>query len=140
MTLFILDSDILSLLERGDPLVANRCKAAVGNTLATTVISVEEMLSGWYTLLRKAKRKEQVVTAYDRLATNVEFLATFSLLRFPAGAVDRFEQFKSMKLGVRGQDLRIAAIALEYGGTLVTRNTRDFRCIPGLTLEDWSRP
>jgi tRNA(fMet)-specific endonuclease VapC len=140
MTLFILDSDILSLLERGDPVVANHCKAAIGDTLATTVISIEEMLSGWYTLLRKAKRKEQIVTAYDRLATSVEFLAAFSLLRFPAGAVDRIEQFKSMKLGVRGQDMRIAAIVLEYGGTLVTRNSRDFQRIPGLTIEDWSQP
>jgi tRNA(fMet)-specific endonuclease VapC len=139
MTLFVLDSDILSLLAKGEPIVA-RCQNAAGNTLATTVISVEEMLSGWYTLLRKSKRKEQVVAAYDQLATSVEFLAAFPLLRFTSGALDRFESFKKMRLGVRGQDLRIAAIVLESGGTLVTRNVRDFQHIPALSMEDWSRP
>jgi tRNA(fMet)-specific endonuclease VapC len=80
-----------------------------------------------------------VVAAYDHLATSVEFLASFTLLRFTEGALDRFEGFKKMKLGVRGQDLRIAAIALEQGGTLVTRNVRDFQRIVGLVVEDWSR-
>jgi predicted nucleic acid-binding protein len=61
----------------------------------------------------------------------------------------------SDRLGVRGRarpvrstegrkaqrgsyDLRIAAIALELGATVVTRNLRDFNRIPGPTCEDWS--
>ena len=35
-------------------------------------------------------------------------------------------------------DLRIAAITLEYGGTLVTRNVSDFRTISDLPIVDWS--
>jgi tRNA(fMet)-specific endonuclease VapC len=43
-----------------------------------------------------------------------------------------------MKLNVGRMDLRIGAIALEHGATVVTRNLRDFRRIPNLTAEDWS--
>ena len=35
-------------------------------------------------------------------------------------------------------DQQIAATVLRHGGTVVTRNVRDFKVIPGLTVEDWS--
>ena len=37
-------------------------------------------------------------------------------------------------------DLQIAAIALTNGCTLVTHNTTEFSCVPGLVLEDWEMP
>jgi tRNA(fMet)-specific endonuclease VapC len=43
-----------------------------------------------------------------------------------------------MNLNVRKMDLRIAAIVLEAGGTLVSRNLRDFRRVPNLVVEDWA--
>ena len=51
----------------------------------------------------------------------------------------RYEAFKALKLGIRSKDLRIAAIALEHAGTLVTRNVRDFQRIPGLAVENWAQ-
>lgn len=39
---------------------------------------------------------------------------------------------------IGGNDLWIAAMAVMYGATLVTNNTREFSRVPGLVLEDWS--
>lgn len=36
-------------------------------------------------------------------------------------------------------DLRIACIALVTSSTLLSRNLRDFRKVPGLAVEDWTR-
>ena len=75
---------------------------------------------------------------YRRLADTTQMLGRFSVLSFTEGAIARFEQLKNLKLNVRHMDLRIAAITLEHGGTLVTRNLRDFRDVPSLAIEDWS--
>jgi tRNA(fMet)-specific endonuclease VapC len=66
------------------------------------------------------------------------FLSHFRILSLTEAAISRYEQLKALKLGTKKMDLRIAAITLEHGGRLVTRNVRDFRDIPGLVIEDWA--
>jgi tRNA(fMet)-specific endonuclease VapC len=106
--------------------------------LATTAITIEEQLSGWYTLLRRSKETSQLAHAYQRLADTVQALSRFHILSFTEPAIERFSQLKGLRLGVKHADLRIAAITLEHGGTLVTRNLKDFRAIPDLPIVDWS--
>jgi predicted nucleic acid-binding protein len=65
-------------------------------------------------------------------------LSRFRILSFTATAIDRFEELKRQKLGVKHMDLRIAAITLEHIGTLVTRNSRDVQLVPRLGIDDWS--
>jgi tRNA(fMet)-specific endonuclease VapC len=137
MSLFVLDTDILTLYQRGHPVV-QRVAAINPNQLAVTVITVEEQLSGWYSLLRSAKSPEQLSKAYDRLAEAVKTLGSFHILSFSVAAIQRYEQLKAQKLNVRKMDLRIAAITLENGGSLVTRNAQDFGRVPHLAHEDWT--
>ena len=138
MSLYVLDSDTLSLYSHRHAAVTQNMLAHTPAELATTVINVEEMLTGWHSLLRAVKTRTDLAQVYDRLAKTVPLLAEFSILSFTEPAILRFEQLHATKLNVRKMDLRIAAIALEHSATLVTRNTRDFQRVPGLTLEDWT--
>ena len=47
---------------------------------------------------------------------------------------------RGKRIRPRALDLITAAIALENGLTLVTRNTHDFDDIPGLLLYSWTAP
>ncbi len=139
MSLFILDTDTLSLLERGHVKVSERVLSQSPGEIAISVISVEEQLSGWYTLLRSVTSPQRLAHAYQRLAETVRFLGGFQIVPLSEVAIAEFEQLKRQKLCVRGMDLKIAAIAMTSNATVVTRNIRDFGCVPGLAVADWSR-
>jgi tRNA(fMet)-specific endonuclease VapC len=140
VSLFVLDSDIVSLLEKGDVTVASRIASHPASEIAVPVIVVEEALSGWYTMIRKAKTPRQLALGYDELANAVSVLSGIRILPFSESAITRFHDLLKAKLNVRANDLRIAAIALEHQATVVTRNVRDFKLVPGLTVEDWTIP
>lgn len=138
MSLYVFDTDILSLYRRGQARIAQNVATHSAAVLAITVLTVEEQMSGWYAMLRKAKQPAQLARAYQELADAVRFLGSWLILPFPASAIARYDQLSALNLGVRKMDLRIAAVVLENGGVLVSRNLRDFRRIPNLTVEDWS--
>jgi tRNA(fMet)-specific endonuclease VapC len=138
MSLYVLDTDITTLYQRGHEAVMRHALTHSPEELAITVITVEEQLSGWYTLLRRVKTSPDLTRVYDRLVETVMFLSRTHILSFTEAAVAQYEQLRSMRLRVGTMDLRIAAIALAYGATLVTRNVQDFQRIPGLVIEDWT--
>jgi tRNA(fMet)-specific endonuclease VapC len=139
MSLFVLDTDILSLWQRGHPAVIQQVAAHQADDLAITVITVQEQLDGWHTRLPHAKTAKQTADLYQRLLETVHFLARVKILPYSESAVLRYEQLRKQKLNLGKMDLRIAAIVLELGMTLVTRNVRDFGRVPGLGFEDWSK-
>jgi len=138
--LFVLDSDTLSLFQSGHQQIVARTGACPYGPVAVTVITVEEQLRGWFTLVRRAKGKSQVAFAYEQLRQSVSNLSRMIILPLTVSALDRFEKFLASKIRVGTGDLRIAAIALEHQAIVVTRNIRDFIAVPGLTTEDWSKP
>jgi tRNA(fMet)-specific endonuclease VapC len=70
----------------------------------------------------------------------VEYFASISLLDYTLAADALVADLRRQGVRIGTQDLRIAAIALIQDATLVTRNERDFRQVPGLTIVDWSLP
>lgn len=121
------------------PAIVARVHAVALAERAISVVTVEEQMSGWYTQLRQAKSPERLAWAYRRLAVSVRFLARLEILDFDENAIHRYERLKKLKLKVGTTGLRIAATALEHEAVLVTRNLRDFKRVPGLHVEDWSK-
>lgn len=138
MSLYVFDTDILSLYRHGHAAVVQHTLRHPPEALAVTVITVEEQLSGWYTLLRRAKTLADIALIYDRLAETVTFLSRTRILSFTESAITQYEQLQSLKLRIGTMDPRIAAITLAHNATLVTRNRQDFQLIPGLGIEDWT--
>ncbi len=139
MTLHVFDTDMLTLYQSGHAAVVHRVRACPADQLAVSVISVEEQLTGWYSKLRKAKKRDELARAYQRLADAVSFLAGLRILPFPEPTIVRYEGLRAAHRHVGKNDLRIAGIVLENAAILVTRNVQDFLQIPGLNVEDWSK-
>jgi tRNA(fMet)-specific endonuclease VapC len=139
MSLFVLDTDILSLWQHGHPAVNQRLAAHSADELALTVITVQEQLDGWHARLSRAKDRKQLADIYQRLADTVRFLSRVQILSFSEAAIDRYEELRAQKLNLGKMDLRIAAIVLERDALLITRNIRDFSRVAGLRIEDWSQ-
>jgi tRNA(fMet)-specific endonuclease VapC len=138
MSLRILDTVTLSLLERKDLKVLRRLAVVSPSELAVTVINVEEQITGWQIYLRRAKTDKELAMAYEKLAASVRVLSGMHILGFSESAIARYNLLLAMKLNVGKMDLRIAAIALEEGATVITRNLRDFQRVPELICENWA--
>jgi tRNA(fMet)-specific endonuclease VapC len=133
---YVLDTDILTLYQRGHPNVVRNAQSRPFDQQAVAIISVEEQLSGWYTELRRTKKADRLALVYQRMTDTVRFLVRFRLLSFAEPAITRYERLRAAHRRIGKDDLRIAAIVLEDDDTLVTRNAKDFQEIPGLRIED----
>lgn len=138
MSLYLFDTDLLTLFREGHLAVCARAAAHSAGDLATSIVTVEEQLTGWYTLLRQAKDDQRLTAAYERLTGSVRFFSRMHILSFTMAAAARWGKFRKARLKIGTLDLRIACIALEAEAILVTRNRVDFDLVPGLIIEDWS--
>jgi tRNA(fMet)-specific endonuclease VapC len=139
MSVFLLDTDTLSLLEQRHPLVLHRINSHPLSDIMLSAISIQEQMQGFLSNLMRARNRQQIAQAYDLLVMLLlPVWSHFRVLSFPETASLRFEQLRLLRLNVGLMDLRIAATALENNLTLVARNQRDFNRVPGLTTVDWS--
>ena len=73
------------------------------------------------------------------LAGILRQFAAAPVVPFDAAAAVVFDGLGARRLRVETLDLRIASIALSRGLVLLTRNTADFRRIPDLITDDWTK-
>ena len=139
MTVYILDTTTLTHIQEAHPRVLERLEAAVNAraSIGTSTVNVEEVIGGWFSKLRQAKTPVQEASAARALALAVRSLGRLTIHHTTVPALARFDGLVRLKLNVGKSDLKIAAVALEVGATVVTDNVRDFGRVPHLTTENW---
>lgn len=135
---YVLDSDHLSLFQRGYEPLKKRLLTLSLEQISITIVGAEELLRGRLAQVRRAAQSDARVRAYYWLSETLDFLCSFPILKYDSHAEAYFQTFLDRKIRIGTQDLKIAAIVLSQQATLVTRNRRDFECIPSLEVEDWS--
>jgi tRNA(fMet)-specific endonuclease VapC len=139
MTAYVLDTDIVGFVQQAHPTVLQRLRTvSSGDTVATTIVTMEEDIGGWLPACRRARDGAARARAYAHLDKALLFYRQVSWLPFTDAAATYFDRLRAQKLRLGTNDLCIAAIALSVGGVLVTRNSTDFRRIPDLVIEDWT--
>ena len=106
--------------------------------IATTVSNYEEQMRGWLARAAQANTAGKMVTAYARLLKHVETFKYVPMLPFDEAAAEEFERLRRARVRIGSMDLKIAAIALTTGATLLKRNLSAFAKVPDLLTEDWS--
>ena len=138
--MLILDTDHVVEFQKGTSPEALRLKERLersGELYATTIISVEEMMRGWLSAIRRTTDPLRQIGAYARLRQLFRFFATWDVADWTVTSAAEFTSLKVKKTRVGAMDLRIASIVLSSNATLLTRNLKDFRKVPDLRCEDW---
>ena len=136
--MLVLDTDHLSEMERGSPagLALELKLVQSGDVPVSTIISAEEQLRGWLAQIARRSVHDQV-DPYRRLQARLAFYAKWTLLPWSPSAADRYAALRRAKVRIGPMDLKIASIALEHGGTVLSQNLTDFGKVPGLKVENW---
>jgi tRNA(fMet)-specific endonuclease VapC len=122
---FLLDTNVLVyLIGGGAPALRERVERQAPGSLVTSALCVAEVEYG-------LGGNSAARAAFDPL------LALIAPLPFDLAAARRFAQipFRRGRL-----DRLIAAHVLALGLVLVTSNEKDFEDVPGLKIENWTRP
>jgi tRNA(fMet)-specific endonuclease VapC len=130
---YVLDTNTCIAALRDDAAVLSRLLRVPPDRVAVSAMTVAEL---WFGALKSDH------PARGR-ATADAFLAPFRRLAFDEAAAEHYatarRHLESRGTPIGERDLVIAATALAHDLTVITNNTREFRRVPGLRVEDWSR-
>lgn len=128
----LLDTSVcIPIINRDEPALAKKLLAAdPGSVLLCSVVRAE--------LEFGARNSKRVAVNLDRVT---RFCTSFESLAFDDDAAKHYGEIRAQlrREGspIGGNDLMIAAICVSNEMALVSRNEREFRRVPGLTVERW---
>jgi len=132
---YVLDTNVLSALMKGEPRVVERLRHAAPRDVAVPQPVLAEIAYGIERLPR-SKRRTALRDRFDLLRSELP------RVEWTDDVSECFGSIKSAleKKGTRIEDFdaAIAAHALARSAVLVTANLGDMTRVPGLVVEDWS--
>jgi tRNA(fMet)-specific endonuclease VapC len=134
MPRYMLDTDTCSyIMRRSHEAVLNRLAKIPVSDVCISVITKAELLYG--VEVSPERRQDEAALA--------AFLYYVEILDFPDEASPHYAKIRA-DLKARGSmiganDLFIAAHARSLGLTLITNNTREFKRVRGLSIDNWTK-
>ena len=133
---YLLDTNIVSYLLRGQfANLQQRILNTAHDQICISVITAGELAYGF----ARANPSRRLVSMQIKLHALLQAVLTRPL---PAGVAEQYGKIRSTleRSGtpIGGNDLWLAAHALEEDLVLVTNNTREFERVDGLKLENWA--
>ena len=132
---YMLDTNILIYLMKNRPAaVAERVnKIGADDQLCMSFFTYAELLKG----AQRSTRKERVLRNLNELIRQIPVLYAVDQ-RLCGHYARQFTKLKASGTPIGANDLWIACHALAEDAVLVTHNTREFRRVNDLFVEDWS--
>lgn len=133
MTLsYLVDTDVFSLMVTGhDASINTRLQTLVKGEATVSVITAGEFYFGVthapVSTLRD-QRAQRLLDFFGLLPLDAEVAVSYGTVR---------ADLRRAGTPIGPNDLWLAAQALAHGLTMVTRNTREFKRVKGLKVEDW---
>lgn len=135
----LLDTDTLTHLHAGHPRVIKHLRELSDPDVGITIITKVELLRGRFDFLLKAATSAELLRAQQLLTRTEELLAQIIIMPFDQPAGEQYDRLRAIKKlrKIGRADMLIASIGLAHRATLVTRNLRHFRQVPGLSVINW---
>jgi tRNA(fMet)-specific endonuclease VapC len=93
-SLYILDTDHITLLQHNHPQVVARLIKLPAENIAVTVISAAEQLQGRLAQINRAKTASEVINAFARFQQALNFYQTVFVLPYDEAAAAQFAHFR----------------------------------------------
>jgi tRNA(fMet)-specific endonuclease VapC len=131
--MYLLDTDHLSLIDRGGvegQRILSRLRMQRPEEIFVSIISYEEQMRGWLASLNTTRAVDRQELGYSKLHSLLTYYCDTAMLDFDSNAIAIFQNLWLLRLRIGTMDLKIAAIALSNGATLLTRNSSDLGKFP----------
>ncbi|WP_375469581.1 type II toxin-antitoxin system VapC family toxin [uncultured Nostoc sp.] len=110
MSLYILDTDHVTLSQHGNSKILQRAQAVGSSNIFITTVTLEEQLKGRLASISKCANKPQfLAVAHRNLRITQIYFCSMNLLEFDEAAYSRYQSLRWQKIQIGTQDLRIPA-------------------------------